>query len=539
MAVATSAPCAGLMTVAVLLASAAPAAAQATGSYNIEAIDVTGVTVVDAAKIERAVYPFTGPGRSNDDIEKARAAVQAVYAAEGYEAVIVELPPQDPDLLRQGVITVRVSEAPVARVRVVDSRYHSLANVRAQVPSVEVGKPLNLKALQRDLEAANRYPDREVTPSFKPGLVPGTVEVDLRVRSTYPLHASVELNDDASPNTTDLRLNAQVRYTDLWNAGHSVSFSYAVAPEDRTQQEVFSASYTAPIIGTPWSILVYGYTSNSNVAAFGGTNVLGNGYQVGVRGIYRLPSALYQTFSFGVDYKDFAQDIFVGDVVASSAPVHYIPFTAEYSVAKETENTSLDATIGATMGLRVIKDTVCLDQGANAPCIEDDQFTNREVNSQENFFRFNASLNFTAATKDDFVGAIRASAQLADSHLVTNEQYAIGGLTSVRGYYLSEGVGDEGLNLGLEARLPSFAGRIGGPLDELRVFGFTDLGYVRIRDPLPQQDGSFTLFSAGGGIRIRLFDHLSGEAILAVPLIDGPITGAGTPRFTFSAKGQF
>ncbi len=518
--------------------AAVPAAAQ-NGRYQIQAYDVLGVSVLPAADIERAVYPFAGPERSDEDIEKARAAVQAVYAARGYEAVIVELPPQDPELLAQGVITIRVNEVPVSRVRVTESKYHSLTGVREDVPSVQVGQPLNLRALQKDLEAANRYPDREITPSFRPGLIPGTVEVELRVRSRRPFHGSVEVNDDTSPNTEDLRVAASLRYSDLWSLGHTIALNYVVAPENRQQQEVIAGSYSAPLIGTPWTILVSGFRSNSNVAALGGTNVLGNGYQVGIRGIYRLPSSLFQTLSFGVDWKDFNQDIRIGGAVASTAPVRYLPLTVEYAVAKETESTSFDATASASMGLRVVKRTLCFDAGPGLPCIPDDQFTNRAANSRENFFRFNLLANFQAATKSDWVGAVRFSAQISDSPLVTNEQYAVGGLTSVRGYFVSEAVGDDGVNFGFEGRAPSFASLIGGPLDELRVFGFVDVGYVRVRQPQPEQASHFTLFSGGAGVRLRLFDAITGEALVAVPMTDGPLTGAGKPRFTFSARGQF
>jgi hemolysin activation/secretion protein len=522
--------------------AAAPAARTRTAPdrFEILAIDVAGVTRLTPGDVERLVYPFTGPNRGTDDVEAARKAVQDAYAARGYEAVIVEIPQQEAELFEQGVVTLRVSEVPVGRVRVVDSRYHSPAVVRAQVPSLKEGEPLDLKALQTEIADASRFPDRVVTPSFRPGAVPGTVEVDLKVDSKRPLHGSLELNNDNSPSTSDLRLTAGLRYTNLWQAGHSLALTYAVAPRKRSESEVFSASYTAPLIGSPWTLLAYGYTSNSNIAALGGTNVLGNGYQLGVRGIYRLPGdQLFQTIAFGPDFKNFDQDIFVEGVSVGEAPIRYIPFVVEYSLAKESEFSSIDLTLGATMGLRLIKRTICVEIVAGQPCVPVDQFRNREIDSNENFKRANFEVNGTFANARDFAVAARLSGQIADSHLVTNEQFAIGGLTSVRGYFLSESVGDNGLAGSVELRLPDFASTFGSFMNELRVFGFGDAGVVRTLGALPDQKASFSLVGAGAGVRVRLFDLFTGEFVLAVPLKDGPVTEQGDLRASFLARGEF
>lgn len=517
-----------------------PATTEAPARFAINAIDVVGVTRLETALVETLVYPFTGPDRSADDVEAARKALQDAYAARGYEAVVVEIPPQEGAAFQEGVIAIRVNEVPVARVRVVDSDFHSLAVVRRQFPSLAEGEPLDLKGLQRDLEDANRFPDRSITPSFRPGLVPGTIEVDLNVDSRRPLHGFVELNNDSSPSTTDLRLSAGLRYTNLWQAGHTISANYSTAPRKRSESEVLSLSYTAPFIGSPWTLLAFGYTSNSNIAALGGTNVLGDGYQIGLRAIYRLPSrGSFQSIAIGPDFKNFNQDILLEGTNVGSAPIRYLPLTIEYNLARESEFTSLDFSLGATLGLRVIKRRICIEVRPGEPCVLVDQFRNREVDSNENFVRLNASFNGQFANERDVVMALRLSGQLADSHLVTNEQFAIGGLTSVRGYFLSEAVGDDGLNGSLEVRLPSLAGWFGGPVDELRLFGFADAGIVRVQRTLPEQQSSFELAGAGGGIRLRLFDLLTGELLVAVPLTEGPDTEKGKVRASFVARGEF
>lgn len=517
--------------------------------FAIYAIDVSGVTRLTAPEIERIIYPFVGPDKSGADVDGARAAIQQAYVERGFEAVVVEIPAQTTEVFAQGVITIQVSEAPVGAVKVVDAKFSSPRGVRTGVASLKEGEPLNLKLLQRDLEAANRRADRQITPSFKPGATPGTLDVELKVDDKVPLHSTFELNNDNSPSTTRLRLSGSFRHTDLWNLGHILSGSFLISPERRSDSSVISGSYLAPIGGTPWSVLLFGYKSNSNIAALGGTNVLGDGYQIGARAIYRLPATdSAQSISFGVDFKDFKQDIFVGPLNAASTPIRYVPMVVEYNVAgaddespfaKRIGSSSFDANIGATIGLRAIKRSICFDVGPGRPCIPVDQFQNREIDAFENFVHFNAGFNHSLATKSDFVFASRWSVQFADSHLVTNEQFAIGGGGSVRGYFQSEAVGDDGFASGFELQAPSLSPLLGGFVDELRLYGFVDSGFVRVRSSLPGQQAEFGLLGAGGGARLRLFDRLSGEVIVAVPLKAGPVSREGDVRTVFVVRGEF
>lgn len=520
--------------------SAAPAPAPAAQRFDIEAFDVSGVTRFNADEIATIVYPFSGPDKSSDDVEGARKALQDAYAKKGYEAVVVETPVQPNETFSRGIVQIAVSEAPLGQVVISGEKHHSADRVRADVPSLVPGQPINLAALQRDVSAANRFPDRTITPSFKPGSAPNTVDVELKVKDERPYHANLEVNNDNSPNTTATRVSLSGRYTNLWGAGHTLSATYIVAPERKQDSEVISGSYSIPFIGTPWTALVYGYKSNSNIAALGGTNVLGNGYQIGVRAIYKLPaSSTYQSISFGPDFKDFQQDITIDGKDAGSAPIRYIPIVAEYSLSGATDKSSYDFTLGVTAGLRTIKRTTCIVTVVGEPCRLIDQFRNREVDSNENFIHLNFSGNYSRAFWGDFVAAYRLNAQLADSHLITNEQYSLGGLTNIRGYYQSEAVGDDGISQSFELRSPSVATKIASFVDELRAYAFVDMGYTHVRSALPDQDNDFGLIGIGGGARLRMLDALSGEVSVGVPLLAGPVSSVGDPRIIFVVRGEF
>lgn len=523
------------------LAQEAPeeAKAAAPASFPIYAFDVVGVQRLPQAEVERAVYPFMGENRQLADIQSARKAVQDAYAKAGYEAVLVDVPPQERDAFEAGIVRLSVSEVPVANVSVSGAKHHSAEAVQRSLPSIRPGEPLNFAKLQREIEQANRVPDREIMPAFDAGAEPGTIDVDLQVRDSLPYHASLELNNDNSPNTKPLRLTGSARYTNLWGAGHSITLGGSIAPQRPSDNKALFASYLAPLLGSPWTLVASGYVSNSDIAALGGTNVLGDGYQVGLQAIYRLPTERnYHAFRVGIDYKDFKQNIVAPGQEISGAPIRYIPLTLGYDFSRAGEKSSLDIGLASTLGLRVIRHVACFNDDSST-CVPEDQFTNRGQDSIENFTHINLDASYTRSFAGDWVTFLRFSGQYADSHLVSNEQFSLGGITSMRGYYQSEIVGDRGINGTLELRAPSLATYIGRFVDDLRVYVFADGGIVSLIDPLPDTTAVYRTWSLGGGVRLKLFGHFSGEALVGVPMTSTLDTEQYDPRFTFLVKGEF
>lgn len=498
-------------------------------AFYVDSIEVSGASVFKPEEIENIVYPFTGENKTAADVEAARKALQDAYAARGYEAAIVDLPPQDEAHFAAGIVQLHVAEVPVAQVHVDGAKFHSEKTLRAQLPALAEGKPLNLKTLQTQLVEAGRVADRQVEPTFKPSRTEGAIDVDLKVKDRLPLHGSLDLGNDNSPNTHPLRLAASLRYTNLWGAGHTIAGSYIVAPEDRKQTEVFTGSYSAPIMGTPWSFLISGYRSNTNIPALGGTQVLGNGYQVGARAIYRIAGLKTdQTISFGADYKNFRQKIDLAGTV-TDAPVHYVPLALSYGWSRPGDKDSIDFTLSGTLGLRVLHRQI----GG------EDQFTNSQSDARENFVHVNLDLTYTRLIADDTTFVLRTTAQYADSHLVSNEQFSIGGTSAVRGYYTSEAVGDRGFAQQFEIDAPSFADEFPHFIGEFRPYVFADWGMVYTVDPLPNQISHSTLVGVGAGLRYRLFKVVAGDVTLGIPLRSATDNRLGDYRITFSARGEF
>ena len=65
---------------------------------------VQGAHSVPKIEIEEAIYPYLGPARTEADVENARKALEKLYRDKGMQAVDVQVPQQEPMLLRRGIV---------------------------------------------------------------------------------------------------------------------------------------------------------------------------------------------------------------------------------------------------------------------------------------------------------------------------------------------------------------------------------------------------------------------------------------------------
>ncbi|WP_319127821.1 ShlB/FhaC/HecB family hemolysin secretion/activation protein [Pseudomonas aeruginosa] len=515
------------------LADEAPPAAAGAETQRLVDINeyvVRGNTVLDNRAIEAAVYPFLGPQRSLGDIEGARDTLQAAYQEKGYQSVYVELPEQQ---VSGGVVYLQVTETTVGRVRVVGAKHYSPVELREEVPALEEGKVPDFAQVQRELAQVNRTPGRQVLPMVREGQRPGTMDVDLQVEDKNPWHASIGLNNDYSADTRHLRSVVSLGYDNLWQLGHAISLTYFTAPQDQDNAKVWSGSYTAPL-SQRWSVQLSGYQSDSDVATVGSMNVVGQGHSYGVAAIYSLPvTGLWShSFSFGVDFKDFEEQTRIGGN-NDRVPIKYAPLTLGYNGFRYTERSQL------ALGLSLVAGTGSLLGYGD----DDEEFDRKRYRAKSGFGVLKGDLNHTLTFGGDWQVATKAAFQLASGPLISNEQFAAGGATSVRGYLAAENTADDGYLLSQEWRTPSlgrFLGkRAGGYVNDWRFYVFAEGAQLRLQDALPEQDDDFSLASVGIGTRAQLADWLSGSLDWAFPLLEGTNTDKHDSRLHFSVQASF
>jgi hemolysin activation/secretion protein len=518
----------------VLLASLATGAAgqePATASgqtarFAVLEYRVEGNTVLPPLVVEEAVYPHLGTGRTPEDIERARNALEEAYRTAGFLTVSVELPQQR---VSDGIVRLRVVERRVGRVRVTGARYFLPSEIRREAPSIAPGTVPNINAVQRDIIALNRLPDRRVTPQLRDqDAAPGTVDFELEVEDKLPLHGSLELNNRRSANTEPLRLSGSVRYDNLWQRGDSVTVGFQTAPQRTSNATVFSTSYLWRVPGRSGaSLLASAVVSNSNVGTVGGTSVLGDGTIFGLRGLLPLGfrTGFSHTATVGIDRKDFSEALRLG-ADRNDFPIVYYPVSASYQAIWNTERST--SILGSTVT-------------ANLSGVGSDraEFEQRRAFATPTWAHVRADGSHLRLFDNDVQVFVSGHGQLSPDPLISNEQFPGGGLESVRGYLEVETLGDYGVSGQAEIRSPSFASLAGSRVDELRLHAFLDGATMAINRPLPQQQSSFRLLSMGGGVRVKVFERLNGSLEGAVVLRDGPLTPSGTGRALFRIWSEY
>jgi hemolysin activation/secretion protein len=497
---------------------------QAKARFDVWEIRVVGNTTLTGRAIESTVYPFLGPGRTIDDVEAARVALEAAYHAAGYATAFVDIPEQE---VNEGIVRLRVSEGHLDRIRTSGTRYFSNRRILEQLPELQAGAVPKLPELQAQLGKVNSAtPDLSVTPVLKAGRTPGTVDINLKVVDTLPVHGSLELNDRYTANTSRLRANASISYTNLFQLQHALALQYQSSVEKPAEVRAIIGSYSLPVRSVPGlSLVVYGVDSKSDVAALGTLSVLGTGRIAGARAVYapREPGDTTHSTSLGVDYKDFLETIRLTDGTSLQTPIHYLNWSLGHSMSYAQPRYQLVLDVTGNFGVRgVINDAT--------------EFFGKRFSGAPNYFYAKAGTQYTRQLREHLQLYTRFGLQYSPYALVSNEQLAIGGLDTVRGYTEANQLGDHGINATLELRSDWVAGALHLPVGTAHGFVFLDVGSVTVVNPLPKQIASAELASYGLGLRLLPWHGLSADLEWAVAAKESTNTKRGAQRTHFSLK---
>lgn len=468
-------------------ATEANTAADDAASFDIFEYVVNGNTVLPVTEVEQAVYPYLGEHKTVDDAEKARSALEKAFHKAGYLTVFVNIPEQE---VNAGVVQLEVLEGKVEKLKVVGANYYAPGKIKKRVQEFEEGHVPHFPTVKKQIASVNTNQDRAVAPVLRPGKTPGMVEVDLKVNDKLPLHASMEYNNRYNPNTTPTRLSGNLRYDNLWQLDHSLSLGFQVTPEDTAQTKVFTGTYVIPYDGDYFA--TYMVVSKSDVSAVGDVSVVGNGNIYGVRYIHPLPNVdnYYHNMTLGVDYKDFQQTTRLLGSDALNAPIQYTPFTVGYTANLNRPSSTTKLDLNLNFSLRGIGN-------------HEDQFAFKRSGGSASYVYLRSELAHTQRLPADWQLYGAVGGQITRDNLISNEQYFLGGLQTVRGYFEANALGDYGMNAKLELRSPETAPALLPLATSLQGIVFYDYGFSKIRDPLPNQTAAFFLASTGFGLHLK------------------------------------
>ena len=501
--------------------------------FDLLELRVKGNSLLERRMIERTVYPFLGKNKTIETVESARSALEAIYHQQGFQTVAVDIPEQD---VEGGIVYLEVAEGKVSKLRVSDSRYFSLGKIKEKVPELAEGKIPNVPIMQQQLaELAKESPDRQVTPILRAGETPGTLEVDLKVKDELPVHGKVEVNARNVAGTSLLRTIGTISYDNLWQRFHSASLTYQVTPERPDEVEVLVGSYVMPVpaffeSNAKFAFYAVSSSSNSSIASAGALSVIGNGDVYGARLIKPLPvrGNYSHSFTTGLDYKSFSEDLNLIGADTLKTPITYLPFTAQYNGNLLNDNSTLSFNVGVDFSVRGLGN-------------DTQEFANKRFGAKADYIVLNAGLDYKYKLPGEMDLRWRLSGQVANSPIISNEQYSIGGSESVRGYFETQMLSDDGVQTSLEWYSPRLIPSEGNweSINSFRGLVFLDAGRGWLQNALSGVDDQVNLASSGVGLRFQGWKYLTANLDIAVPFIDNGRINAGDPRVHFRVLTEF
>ena len=163
------------------------------------------------------------------------------------------------------------------------------------------------------------------------------------------------------------------------------------------------------------------------------------------------------------------------------------------------------------------------------------------TNASSSYYVLNASAAREQKLYRNWTAIIKAQGQYAPVALLSNEQFALGGVSGVRGYRDGEEYGDAGWSVGFEPRTPvTNIGLVDGTLPMvLRGSVFTDYGQRYLLESSPGRAGALSMWGTGVGVSATIGQTFELRCHFAWALLDTPGASAGAGRVYFGAAAQF
>jgi hemolysin activation/secretion protein len=334
---------------------------------------------------------------------------------------------------------------------------------------------------------------------------PGQVDATVRVTDEKPWRVSAYADNTGTPNTGNYRIGAGFQHANVFNRDQVLNVQAITSPGHASDVKIFGAGYRIPIYS--WAGVVdvlAGYSSVNSGTVQGLFNVSGSGDVFGLR--YTQLLGRFESYehraSIGLDYRAYKNNVtfldtgqpLVPDITVRPVALAYLgrfsrvgqdlSFNVSYSRNIAGGNHGSDAdffaqrndgTTGATSKYSIVREGVAYSQ----------------------------------LLPSDFIVRVLANAQQTSDLLVPGEQFGMGGVDSVRGYYEREVANDNGWRASLEAYSPDF-GRWFGSSWRARALIFTDA--ARGKDNSPPRDPAHPdnkLGSFGAGVRANLGKSLA------------------------------
>ena len=460
--------------------------------WHIRHIRLKGTPLIQKLNVRKTVAPYEGRCLKPADIAKMTAAINALFAAQGYITTYSTLPPQN---ITTGTLTIKIVEGRVEGITYTEtrngkSRPGPKRKIATALPLYK-GDILQVHALEQALAQMNRAPSANANVNIKPGKTVGgsILEFTNTIGDPYRIYGGIvygRRENFPSKLSGELTLEAD----NLLDINDTLTLTVSTGNNSNTLQGAFSFPYKyldfslsgqfTETLEQISEIADY-YKQDASITLAAGWHVLRAGWVNA-----RLQAALSHKWVKS----------YINDTKLRPQRLSVLGLSATFNVFPD-KNLALSLTPGINLGLPILHATKDVDD----PTAPKSKFT---------ALLLNASLE--AQVTPNMLFSSYWQGQYAFQPLYASEQITMGGELTVRGFDSVAVDADSAFIVQNELRfsLPeTLLPRNGSQANEvereirsilagLRPYAFVDFGYAYDK----ANKMGWTMLGAGAGIRL-------------------------------------
>jgi hemolysin activation/secretion protein len=482
-----------------------PRMPEATGrTVQIDAFAFEGNRVVDTVALQKIAEPYRGRRVDLSELEALRVAITRYYVEQGYINSGALLPE---DFYRNGTVRLRIVEGRLSEIRA--SGLGRLREWYVEQRLLRRDETLDVDTLQERFQLLLTDPlFTKINARLQPGARPGEAILDLDATRARPWELSLYFNNYQAPSVGAEVAGASGVLRNLTGLGDTLQADLAAGIEDGNY---YLLSWRIPVIYRTDVFARYQHEKSSVIEE--PLDVLNldselDSYEVGVS--HALLDTLRHRLSLDLLYthRENSTSVlgepfsFVPGEPTGTSKVDAWRFAQEYLHRRAKDSFAARSTF--TWGETNVQDNLAPPQFVPA----------------QDYFSWIGQAQYARLLARNGTNLLaRATVQWSPDRLVPMERFALGGISTVRGYRENQVVRDQGYSLTVEVRYPL----LDRPAEPHRLYlvPFFDAGAAWNRGESQQ-----ALRSVGLGINWQ-FRKLSAELYYGVQLVDPDVETSG------------
>ncbi len=465
-----------------------------------------GNTAFSQEELAEITAPFTNQPLTFADLLQVEAAVTKRYTDAGYLNSGAIIPANQTLSPENSVVKIEIIEGGIEEIRITGMQRLHPDYVRSRL-QLATGKPLNQNRLLEALQLLQLNPlIQTLSAELSAGSRPDLSLLTVQVTEADSFHAELWADNGRVPSVGSFQRGIRFNQGNLLGFGDRLFAEYLNTDGSNN----FNLRYEIPLNPHNGSLILTGGLTDSEVIQppFDELEITGNSPYFEVS--FRQPIIQTPTQEFALGITASRQE--------SGNKLLGVEFPLSPGADEQGKTRVSALRFFQEWIQRGQQDVLALRSQFNLGLGIGDSTINTEP-PDSRFFDWRSQFQYVRLLAPETLLVMRSDLQIADRALVPLEQFALGGLQSVRGYSQDVLLTDNGLFASVEVRLPIL--RVDSVQGVLQIVPFADfgIGWNSSGNRAPDPN---TLLGIGLGLQWQMGDNFTARFDWGIPLTDIP-----------------